>query len=455
MLSFSKVTVIVGWLCRRIRGNVMKRMISVILAALLVLACFGGCASEDTATSSSKDTATSSSKKPGSSTVAGVSGDASSSKNDTSSSQSEDASSDASSAEQSSGAVSGTESSRPSSAPSSTASIKYFDVDAEVRRQGKTVSDDVSACFKKDVEGYIINGGTYKVDAETLVRLTKTPVKGTGSVKWRSYNKLGTTTGNTDLFDGIVPVSKLHDPIFMSTALPSEITTHMDFRVNATNMAPAEQKWRKLLAIGAIYKEKDTVLPDDAEITICLGRVVLLGRTEEKGWFIANDMAHPAAPKHIYYLPWDLEHTLGTGTIPSDRIKTYSDHVEIKLTGAMLNGHFYSAGKENAYNNNKDKIEGSVLHFWGTNWTFADGSKVQGCVVGIQAWIKEPEYVGKVALAIGADWRPANNQALQCFSGMNYKLTTEPRLAIGHNVGPKAYDTIMDTDKVQQLLGMK
>ena len=71
------------------------------------------------------------------------------------------------------------------------------------------------------------------------------------------------------------------------------------------------------------------------------------------------------------------------------------------------------------------------------------------------AWIKEPEYVGKVVAAIGADWRTAESKVSQAFSGRNYKLTTEPRLIFGHNVGPKAYDTVMDTETVQRLFGLK
>ncbi len=403
----------------------MKRMIFAAVAVAVLLSCFGACASEDTATSSSK----SSSDKKGSSSQTSAAVDASS----------ESLSSELASSEP-------TSSELASSEPSS----KYLDIDAEVKRLGLSVDADVSACFKNDAEGYIINGGTYKVDAETLVRLTKVHVEGNGSVKWKDHNTMGGTTGNTDLFDGVVPVSKLKDPVFMSTALPSELETYMSYRVNATNMYPAETKYRRLVSIGAIYKENNTVLPDDAEITICLGRIVLLARTEEKGWFIADDKVHPDAPKKIFYLPWSLEHTLGTSTIPSDRIKTYSDHVEIKMTGAMLNGTY------NVPDNYKDKVEGSVLHFWGKNWTFTDGSKVQGCVAGFTAWIKESEYVGKVGVAVGADWRvSAGGSTSQAFSGMNYILTTEPRMMFGHNVGPKAYDTIMDTDKVQQLLGLK
>ncbi len=327
--------------------------------------------------------------------------------------------------------------------------VNFYDIDAAAKAADFDLSEDASALFVADAEGYTVNGGVYKVDADTILRLTETPVNGVGSVMWKDYHMLGTTTGNTDLFDGIVPVSKLHDPIFMSTALPSEAETHLTHRVNATNMAPAEEKWRKLLSIGAIYKENNSVLPDDAEVTICFGRIFLVGCTEEQGWFMADDMAHPAMPKHIFYLPWSLEHSLGVAYIPPERITVFDDRVEVRLTGAMLNGTY------NVPDEYLDQVEGSVIHFWGRNWEFEDGSKVLGAVGGLVAWIKEPEYVGKVLVAVGADWRPENNQALQCYSGRNFVLSTQPRIMYAHNVGPKAYDRIMDSDKVQRLMGIK
>lgn len=388
----------------------MKKIIAILAALVMIMGCFAGC-DTDTGEGSSNTPSSSSSKAPSNGTTS-------------------------------------TES-KGEYVPYYEVPEGYCDVNAAVEKAGVVRGFDESEYFDKDAKGYAIYNGTYAVDAETLVMLTQKPVVGDGQVMWKDFSLMSEAAGSNDPLTGRIPVDKLHDPIFMSMALPSEIQTYMATRINATNMKPAEEKYRKLLPIGAIYKEKDTKLPDDAQITLCLGKVVLVGRTEEKGWHVASEVAHPLAPRHLYYLPWNLEHSVGTGTIPLDRITEYDDRVEIKLTGAMLNGTY------NVPDKYKDQIEGSVLHFWGTNWTFDDGSKVQGAVVGIEAWIKEPEYVGKVALAIGADWRTATSDGIQAFSGINYKLTTEKRLAIGHNVGPKAYDKIMDTNKVQQLLGLK
>ncbi len=322
----------------------------------------------------------------------------------------------------------------------------YCDVNMAIRKAGASTGWDVSEYFDPDAKGYAIYDGTYMVDAETLRRLTEVPVVGDGEVIWTYFKIIG---NNPDPFMGYIPVEKLHDPVYMSMHLPSELQTYMFDRVNPSNMGAAHESFTKLMTIGAIYKEVDTILPDDAEITVCFGRTVLLGCTEEEGWHVLSDLKSPSVPNSIYYLPWELEHTIGVAKIPTDRIRICDDHVEVKLTGKMLNGKY--SNKENV---DLSKAVGSVLHFWGKN-AAVDGSKMQGCVAGYVAWIKEPEYVGKVAAAVGADWRTAKGEVSQAFSGYNYKLTTEPRLIFGHNVGPIAYDDIMDTEKVQQLLGLK
>ena len=417
----------------------MKRIISVIVAVVLLVGCFASCAPNDTADSSSKG-ASSKSVSSVSSSSELVSGNGASSEL----LSSNDVSSGAlSSLLPSSNATSSSASS--SKVTSSTSTANYFDVDAEVARRGMSKSQDVSVCFKTGVAGYIINGGPYKVDEATLVRLTQTPVAGNGSVKWKSYSEMGKSM-NPDTFDGIVPVSKLHDPIFMSTALPSELQTYMDWRINATNMALPIDEYRRAVSIGAVYKAKGAVIPDDAEITLCLGKIMLVAYTEEKGWFMADQMDYPSNPM-FFYLPWEV----GSAKIPESIRSNKTDHVEIKLTGAMLNGNY---GKDKFSQEVQDKIEECVVHYWGNNW-IGNVIDIKGVVAGHYAWIKEEEYVGKVVAAVGVDFKRPDYSGTQAFSGRNYKLTTEPRLIFGHNVGPKAYDEIMDTEKVQQLLGLK
>ena len=135
----------------------------------------------------------------------------------------------------------------------------YLNIDKVVAFLGMSITDDVSACFREDAAGYIVNDGPYLVDADTLVRLTDAKVTGTGSVKWTGFRELDRSAGHPDPFSGVIPVSKLSDPVFCAMNLPSEITTYMSYRVNGANMYPADSQYKKLVTIGAIYKEKNTV----------------------------------------------------------------------------------------------------------------------------------------------------------------------------------------------------
>ena len=70
-------------------------------------------------------------------------------------------------------------------------------------------------------------------------------------------------------------------------------------------------------------------------------------------------------------------------------------------------------------------------------------------------WVKEPEWSGYLTADIGADIRNSERTyCQQAFTGINYEITTQPRVIAGHNVGPNRYDTIMDSATVQQLLGI-
>ncbi len=309
---------------------------------------------------------------------------------------------------------------------------------------GNGVTDD-TRFFQSDkpIAGYYFSKNkNCVVDAETLRRLVVSPVMGEGTVAWKGFtNKNGGQ--NPDPFNGKIPIPKLHDPFYLAMCMPSEGSTSMN-RYNPGNLYPWEAKYRKVLAIGAIYRNTDYELPDDATITVCLGKISLILYTKEKGWFIGNQMATPAKPTTIYYLPWSLEKTVGTMKLADDRYKVVDGHAEITLTGWDLNGA-----------NARDKgATGSVLHYWGSNYMIPEGEEIEAVIAAYEVWIKEPEYEGKVVATIGADWRDASNTISQVFSGYNFAATTEKKLVIGHNLGPKRYDELMDADKVMELLGM-
>ena len=320
--------------------------------------------------------------------------------------------------------------------------IKYYDVRAAGAR-GSTYSADDSEYFIEGVEGYYIDELTFMLDEETMWRIVDVPCTGTGAVKWKGYKDKN--AGETeDRFDGVLYADKINDPIYAFMCLPSQRATVMG-RVNAGNHYEYDDKYVKIVTIGAIYNNSDMPIPDDAEFTICVGRTTLLLCTEEKGWYMSCELATPAKPNSIYYLPWSLEHTLGTMKLDASRVTLVDDHYEIKMTGAELNG---ADGRDKG-------ATGSVLHFWGENVMLDPDDEVLGVVTSFECWIKEEEWAPYVAAAIGADWRDSQNKISQVYSGYNYALTTEPTIVFGHNVGPYAYDDVMDSEKVQQLLGLK
>ena len=332
--------------------------------------------------------------------------------------------------------------------------VKYYDVKASGAGDALVFTDpftgavtgDHSKYFVDDVEGYYLDDMVFLVDESTFYKVLSKPVAGTGSIKWIGYKDINTS--DYDPFDGLLPVEKMDDPLYVYMCKPSERKTVMN-RVNASNMKPAIDDYINALSIGAIYPNPDKPLPDDAEFTLCFGRTTMIFYTEDKGWFMGKENATPAAPKALYYLPWELEHTVGVMSLPSDRVSFVDGHLEVKMKGSDLNG---SAAKEAG-------ATGAVCHIWGSKVYFDEfektGSEILGLVSSYEAWIKEPEWAEYVVAAVAVDWRAKEEIGIQAYSGHNYALTTEPRVIFGHNVGPKMYDKIMDTEKVQELLELK
>ena len=372
-------------------------------------------------------------------------------------------------------------------ATSSAAAGKPVDVDALFAASGKSMTADVSSCFPKDAEGYLINGGTptapYLVDAETLFRLTEKPVSGSGTVKWVGFDKSINNVANPDPFTGVVPVSKLHDPIYMSTALPSDAPTYMTWRINASNLYAASVTTGgahvQAHLICAVYRNEDNKPKDSDTITLCISDFRLLFHSAATGWVTADKSAAPSYllnDKLVFNLPWQLN---CCSALPKSAMRVVEgNYVELTVTGAILNatalidadgkvtgsdGKKYPNGQlpitrggSLAYNGT---LEEACIHFGCKDKLFSThgltAATVDGMVSAYRVWVKEPEMAGKVVAAIGIDQSDRNGHIDQAYSGRNYLITNEPRWIIGHTVGPNAYDTVMDTDKVQQLIGMK
>lgn len=319
---------------------------------------------------------------------------------------------------------------------------------AEAAKIIKTSRDD-SKLFKEGVAGYDISGGIYYVDAETMLRLTKTPCRGDGSVMLVDWEDLSKGWGDhPDQFKGAL-ATKLSDEIYMSMYLPSEGWCFQRMQDRGYNGFPANDKYANVCAIGAIYKNYDYELPDNAVFTICIGNVKLLLNTEEKGWFVAQDLKYPDMSDCMYYLPWQLEGELGVFPL-LNRFTYTDDHVEIKLRGSDFNA---TAAKKV-----DDRVLECVLHFWSNQVKFEDlglkGSDIKGVVASFDVWVKEPEYANYFVIGVGADWRTSNGTINQAFESLKYTLTSEPKTTFAHNVSPSVYDEVMDVEFVKNALGL-
>ena len=328
--------------------------------------------------------------------------------------------------------------------------ITYYDIDAAAEKLGlnyinATLPASVFVDLGTRYLGYKIDG-TYKVDTDTVRMLSETPCVGKGKIQWAGFADCGSWTGNLEQ-PVYAPVDLLDDPIYMSMILPSERTCFMQSRGNAAFMDVAEEKWVNVIAIGAVYRNMAIEIPDDAEFTLCLSNINLAVRTtKSNGWYEAINLPVPTVYNHLFYLPWQLESELGTYEI-YNRVTYFDDHVEIRLTGADLNA-------TNA-KSISDKIQQCVYHFWGKIHYFdCTGDEVLGVACSYDAWVKEPEASEYLVGGIGADWRDANGGVLQAFAGYKYAITNTPTTLIGHNVELSRYRDVMDSEKVQEILGI-
>ncbi len=336
--------------------------------------------------------------------------------------------------------------------------MKYFDVPKFA--ENFDISEDASLMFPemvdgKEVEGYYLDEKTYLVDKETMYRVLKKPFAGDGAIKWKDYRQ--ETYGNPKvMFDGVLPVSRMKDPLYVTTCLPNEQSSYLEShkgRLNASNLCDPREEDVNILSIGAIYLNDELDLPDDTTITICLGRMTcLLKYKGEADWRMVKDIPKPDNPRSIYYLPWEHNYNgvISPTKLPDERVKEFDDHYEITLTVRDLKG----------YNTNDQKIDGSILHFWGEVYDFykidgVKGTDIEGFVTSYEVWVKEPEYAGYLTCDVGADIRTETGDTNQVFTGINFAVTGEPRVIYGHNVVPEKYDSVMDSEKVQKLIGLK
>ncbi|MBP5618339.1 MAG: hypothetical protein J6X61_04240, partial [Clostridia bacterium] len=232
--------------------------------------------------------------------------------------------------------------------------------------------------------------------------------------------------------------------------------TSWNNRVNGFNMTPVDDTFNNILCMGAAYlaldENRQPLLKADDELTLCIRGFVTLYHSTAAGrdWTVARQTAAPPVNcvNHLYALPWSthVSHTLRSGAVTVG-----ADHTEVKLKGSDFLG-------------DGDKIEGYTFHYWDKKVFFSDlgvtGGQIDGFVMAVTLWVKEPAMADKLVATIGADIRFDEGgkeiKGAQLNSSRAYLIPAQPRVLFSHNVGPNsAYDAVMDSDTVQKLLGMK
>lgn len=301
---------------------------------------------------------------------------------------------------------------------------------------------DCSTYFSDKSKGYIVNDGVYCVDNETANRLASADVVGNGVIKCKDFKLYYIGRFTSKPMDGTIPVSKLKDPLYTSMNLPHEAENIDVEKRNALNMNAASDKYQSCNAMGAICLTSGRTIGDDEYVTFCFGRAAMAVKTTDRDWYLAQDEIYPVDERYIYDFPWlsgdDHHYRLG-----DECVRKYADHVEVTVKGSYFN-HGVGTGAQQG-----------VLHYWNRAYQIpGGGGNLLGMAVMFNIWVKDPQYSGKFNTAPSADFY-GTIESGQVYEGRNYTITDSPRAMVGHNVGNADYDEIMNSDKVQQLFGMK
>ncbi len=342
---------------------------------------------------------------------------------------------------------------------------EYFDVYAASLVTPRL--QDSSFLFPKNAWGYYISKGVFEVDEETFNRLLKSHLIGDGAIKWVGYS-VENYMNNPDQFDGVLPIPKMNDPLYVMMCKPNEQHSFMDSnddgtynpngRVNASNLFPTTKNYENAMTIGAVFlnPEMRNRFSLDTKITVCFGKLKLAVCTDKDGWQLVTDQIGPSDPGMMYYLPWTLDHANDNGGVmcyrlPGESIKKMSDHIEVAVTI----DDFIQTERKIVF----PKVKGAALHFWSgsdSSYRFQNGTKVLGLVSSYEIWVKEKEYSNLLTADIGADlYMSGDSHPDQAFTGYNFAVTNTKRVVYGHNIGPKNYNQVMDSEKVCNMLGIE
>ena len=229
---------------------------------------------------------------------------------------------------------------------------------------------------------------------------------------WRVWD--GWKSGS--LISSDIKTDYMDDPIYMSMKLPSEVTT-MRHLPNGFVIDYKPEGCIDALGMGAIYCVEGETLPETFNIYIGKLATYVLYEGATK-WETLD--SHDVLDDMYYYSFFKLP--------VGGSIRRATEN-EYTITDSYVKFTFKRSDFDNAN-----------FHFWGLQKP-ALSQNIAGLVSIYEVWTDTPEAVGKLAAAIGNDQRDSNGGVHQTFTGRTYKVTTEKRLIIGHNIPDTLYDT--------------
>lgn len=246
-------------------------------------------------------------------------------------------------------------------------------------------------------------------------------------VKWDGYRQR-----TLSVHDGIIPITKLSEPIYLSMNLPSE--TRSDDMINGGRdngyiTSKMQPNHSIIQGIGSIYKTSGEALPES--FTLCLGKIKTFAYMKSvDNWVMVDEQAYPTGV-YLYKLPW-TEHA----SKKCENIQKYDDHIEISLTA--------------------EEFESYVLHFWG-KMTPVNRDDILYVACAYDFWIKETGYDGRFTATIGIDAKDSKGSQAsikQLFTGRGLSVTSERRTHWGQTIPNDEYKTIRDGMVLTILYGM-
>lgn len=296
----------------------------------------------------------------------------------------------------------------------------------QIGARGNNTNDD-SSYFNKQTSFLNIPNGNYLLDKDTILPLKNKSCVGNGNVKFINYN------ANNN--NGLIPIDKLDDEIYLSMNMPSDGITYMADRINGNFLNSISSNVKSIRSIGAIYKNTNENLPED--IYIYLGKMKLFGYNKVlKKWVILAESSVPRDVK-LYALPWDSSNT-------KDVSREYENGLlKIKL-------------KASDFTNTDTNVDGWVLHFWGFEYTFnsSDYNNIENIISCFECKAESPsgENITNKLLSVSAvDLIYNDNSINQLNYSKNYSINRELTKNWSHNILNDNYNTYVNKDEIEKI----